>query len=549
MPGSSASGAHILAIDVGTSGPKVALFQGNGRLVGAACRDTPLRLLAGGGAEQSPDDWWTAIVAASRELATRYPELMSRVAAVSVTAQWSGTVAVGHDLRPLRPAILWMDTRGAAAVAKEFGGFPRLFGYNAARLWQWLRLTGGIPGASGKDSLAHILWLRQAEPEVFARTRFFLEPKDYLNLRLTGQVAASFDSMTLHWITDNRNPHRIAYAQPLLDALGLERRLFPDLMDATDILGKILPEVARALGLPTTALVVGGSPDLQAAAVGSGALDDGQAHLYIGTSSWLTCHTPRRKTDVFHNMAALPSAIKGRYLVACEQETAGACLKWLRDAVFFPQPAAREGAFEIMLSEAAAINPGADGLLFTPWLYGERTPVEDHSLRGGFHHLALSATRGHLVRAVLEGVAYNSRWLLKHVEAFVGHPFGAINVIGGGARSDLWCQILADVLGRPMRQVKDPLEANARGAAWIAAVGLGLADWRTLAQSCEIVREFVPSAATQALYQRCYREFAGLYRRNRAMHGRLQALVAGQRKAAETSSPLLEPALAGSGET
>ena len=243
-------------------------------------------------------------------------------------------------------------------------------------------------------------------------------------------------------------------------------------MAATDIVGPLRPGPAAALGIPAGIPVVAGTPDLQSAAIGSGATRDFQAHLYVGTSSWLTCHVPFKKTDMLRNIASLPSAIPGRYFVADEQETAGAALTFLRDRVLFggdpPADAYRE--FDRM---AAAARPGSGGVIFTPWLYGERTPVEDRFVRGGFHNLSLSASRAELVRAVLEGVALNSRWLLQAVERFTRRRLDPIRFIGGGARSDVWCQIFADVLGATIEQVADPVNANARGAAMLAAVALG----------------------------------------------------------------------------
>ena len=262
-------------------------------------------------------------------------------------------------------------------------------------------------------------------------------------------------------------------------------------MAATDIVGPLLPGPAAALGVPAGIPVVAGTPDLQSAAIGSGATRDFQAHLYVGTSSWLTCHVPFKKTDMLRNIASLPSAIPGRYFVADEQETAGAALTFLRDRVLFagdaPPDAYRE--FDRMAAEAP---PGSGGVIFTPWLYGERTPVEDRFVRGGFHNLSLSATRDELVRAVLEGVALNSRWLLQAVERFTRRRLDPIRFIGGGARSDVWCQIFADVLDRTIEQVADPVNANARGAAMLAAVALGELTFDQVPDRVRVARSYVP---------------------------------------------------------
>jgi xylulokinase len=272
--------------------------------------------------------------------------------------------------------------------------------------------------------------------------------------------------------------------------------------------------------------VVVGTPDILSAAVGSGAVVDYEAHLYVGTSSWMSCHVPFKKTDVFHKIGALPSAIPGRYLVTNEQEMAGACLRFLKDNILFhadeleqemEQPNVYE-AFDRIVEQAKA---GSERAIFTPWLHGERAPVDDHALRGGFHNLSLHHTRKHLIRAVYEGVAYNSRWLLGHVENFVGRQFPAINIIGGGATSDIWCQIYADVLNRPMRQMENPIQANARGAAILAGVALGATTFEQAAERIEVAQEYQPNPANRQIYDELFDIFLNIYKKNRKIYARL----------------------------
>ena len=515
-----------LAVDLGTSGPKVALVTVTGQVLACEIEKTPVILLPGGGAEQDPRDWWQAICKASRRLLTRPEAAGLAIVAVCCTTQWSGTVAVDREGRPLGNAVIWMDARGAPYIRRMTSGPLRLEGFGIDKLWQWIRLTGGIPGASGKDSIAHILFLRNERPELYAAAAKFLEPKDYLNLKLTGVCAASFDSITLHWVTDNRHIHRIDYHDGLLRLAGLERDKLPDLKRAVDILGPLQAEAAEALGLPHGLPVVMGTPDLHSAALGSGAVQDYQAHLYIGTSSWLTCHVPYKKTDLLHNMASIPSAIPGRYFIANEQETAGGCLAFLRDRILFPPDSGAgvdgpERSFAALDALAREAPAGSRGLIFTPWLYGERTPVEDAALRGGFHNLSLEADRGTLVRAVMEGVAYNTRWLMGHVEGFIKRRLGPIHMVGGGANSSLWCQICADVLDRPIRRVRDPVEANARGAGILAAVAMGYGRFEEIAGAVAIAEEHTPDHGRHRCYAALFREFMHIYRKNRRIYARL----------------------------
>ncbi len=520
----------ILAIDLGTSGPKVALVTTAGEILGSEFEETPLILLPGGGAEQEPDAWWGAIVTAARRLLARELIPRSAIAGVCCTSQWSGTVPLGRDGRPLMNAIIWMDSRGAKHMPDVLGGRLKIEGYGPKRLLRWLRLTGGAPGKSGKDPFAHVLFIRRERPEIYAQTDKFLEVKDYLNYRLTGLMAASFDSITLHWVTDNRDLSRVAYDPTLLRWAGVERERLPELKRASDVLGPVTPAVAAELGIPEGAPVVMGTPDVMSAAIGSGAVEDYAGHLYVGTSSWITCHVPFKKTALADNIASLPSALPGRYLIAGEQECAGKCLMFLRDNLLFPDDALNpggarpEGVYARFDALAEAAAPGAGGVIFLPWLYGERTPIEDHHVRGGFFHMSLGTTRAQLVRSVLEGVALNSRWYLEAIERFIGRRVDGLNFIGGGARSRIWCQIFADVLDREIRQIAEPIDANARGAGLLGAAGLGLIKLEDIAALVTVQERFAPNPANRALYDALAQEFVGLYKRNRKAHGRLARL-------------------------
>ena len=509
------SDPHILAIDLGTSSLKLALVSVRGVVAGFTTRTLPISYLPDGGCEQNPSDWWEAIRSATRELVESKVVPVDEIIGISCTTTWSGTVAVGQDDQPLMPCVMWMDSRGAPHVKKLFSGFPAIEGYNISRLASWIRLTGGIPGLSGKDSISHILFLKNERPELYRATRKFLEPMDYLNLRFTGKCVASYASITLHWATDNRDLSKVTYSDKLLGVLGVEREKLPDLIPAGSVIGPLRADVARELGLSEKVQVVTGTPDIHAAAVGSGATRDGEAHLCIGTSSWIIAHLPYKKADLFHNMATLPSAIPNRYMLTNEQESAAGALNFLKENLLFPedeltttQPQDVHGTFSKM---AARIPAGSGGLLFTPFLNGERSPVDDRSVRGSFVNMTLTTTRAHLVRAVMEGVAFNTKWLFGYVEKFMGNPVSQLNLIGGGARSETWCQILADVLDRPMRQVKDPVMANTRGAAFIGAQALGKLKFDEVPDLVPIAKTFTPDSKNRRLYDELFAEFLEVY--------------------------------------
>jgi xylulokinase len=527
LPDQGSEECYVLAVDLGTGGPKVALISGTGRITAHAFAKVGIALGRDGSAEQDPGEWWDAIVASARQVMADSGVDPGAVIGVGCTAQWSGTVAVGADGEAIGPSIIWMDSRGAGAVRSTVRGALNVQGYGASKLARWVRRTGGIPSLSGKDPVGHIHFLRQERPEVYASTAVFLEPVDYLGLRLTGLARASHDSITLHWVTDNRDINAIAYDDGLFDLAGLDRRRLPELVPTGSVVGGLTAGAAAALGLLEGTPVVAGTGDLHSAAVGSGAVDDLAAHLYIGTSSWISCHVPFKKTDALTNIASIPSGIPGRYLVADEHETGGACLTWLRDNLLYPDDAldpgrtAPEDAFGRLNDMAAAVPQGAGGVLFTPWLNGERTPVDDHTIRGGFHNISLSSTRADMVRAVFEGVALNSAWLLGAVEKYCKVRFDSLAFIGGGANSDLWSQIHADVTGRTIRQMADPVQANVRGAGLLTLLALGRISLADIPQSVEVKATYEPDPAARERYAPVLEEFINLYKQTKGIHKRL----------------------------
>ncbi|HWE71233.1 MAG TPA: FGGY-family carbohydrate kinase [Acidimicrobiales bacterium] len=506
---------YVLAVDLGTGGPKVAVVSTTGRIVAHGFAPVPLYLLEGGGAEQDPDDWWAAICSAAHDALATAALPASKFIGVGCTSQWSGTVAVGSDGSPLRRAIIWMDSRGNRAIRAAAGGPVKVLGYDPRKILRWVRVTGGAPGLSGKDPVAHILFLRDQFPDIYRATVTFLEPVDYLNLRLTGRTSASFDSIAAHWVTDNRDIDRVTYDDRLLAITGLDRAKLPDLVPPGSIVGPLTPGAAADLGLPEGLPVSVGSGDVHSAVFGSGAVADFSAHLYIGTSSWISAHVPFKKTSITTNVASIPAALAGKYIVVNEHETAGACLTFLRDNLGIADD------FASMNDLVEATPPGCGRVLFTPWLNGERSPVDDHTIRGGFHNLSLSTTRAELVRAVYEGVAFNNKWLLEAVEKFAGRTFDSMAFIGGGANSEPWCQIHADVLGREIRQVEEPVLANVRGAGLVTLVALGKVSVDQIPDMVNVRRTFTPDPATGPVYDHLYNEFVSLYQQTKGIHKRL----------------------------
>lgn len=520
----------VLAVDLGTSGCKCALVSLRGRVHAWAFEPVALHV-DGVAAEQDPHDWWRALLASAGRLFAADPAHRSQVAAVCCSTQGEGTVCVDAAGQPLGRALIWLDMRGAAAIARRAGGPVTVAGYAPLKLWRWLRRAGGVPALSGKDSAGHIAWLQDHDPVRYAATHKFLNVLDFINLRLTGRVCATHDSILTTWSTDNRGG-TVRYDAKLLSQLGLGRERLPEIVAGTDVLGPLTREAAAALGLPQSTRVVAGAIDNSAVAVGAGTVADGDTHLYLGSSSWLGAHVPFKRTSVRHKMASVPCAVPGRYLAMAMQSAAGANLSFLRDRILYHpdellRDESRPDVYRLLDRIAERVPAGARGLVYTPWLYGERTPVDDPHLRAGLFNLSLQHSREDVIRAFLEGVALNTRWMLEPFERFrdggSGRGARPLTAVGGGAQSAVWCRILADVTGRPVRQPHEPIQANALGAAFIAGVALGEMSFDDVPQRVRPQRVHAPTPAHRGLYDERFAAFVELRRRLAPWYQRMNA--------------------------
>jgi xylulokinase len=516
----------ILAVDLGTSGMKVALITVSGKVTGWEVEPLQLVLTPDGGAEQSPDEWWSAFLSATRRLIGRNPASVSMIRAVCCSTQGEGTIPVDKDGKALSNCILWMDMRGAPYLKKQLSGLINIDGADLFKVLRFVQLTGGMPNLSGKDPAGHMLFLRDTKPEIYEKTYKFLNVLDYMNLRLTGEFTASFDSIVTSWVTDNRNPDQLRYDGGLISTLGIDRSKLPDIVSCSSVIGTLKGDVASELGLSNDVKVVAGSIDNTAAAIGSGAVDDFQPHLYIGTSSWIAAHVPFKKTDIGSSLASIPCALPGKYLLTALQATAGGNLTFLRDNILYHKDELLQEAnvpdiFKVLDKITARVPAGANGVIYTPWIWGERAPVEDKTIRAGLYNISLHNTREDVIRAFLEGIALNTKWLLSPVEKFLGKRVSSLNIVGGGAQSDVWCQIFADVMNVEIKQVADPVYANARGAAWIGAAGLGEIMFADIPQLVEIKKIYWPNPANRNLYEERFKLFTTIYKQMKSVYKKL----------------------------
>ncbi|MCX4160922.1 MULTISPECIES: FGGY-family carbohydrate kinase [Paraburkholderia] len=525
--------SYVLAIDLGTSGAKVALVTTAGRVVAHEKEHVDLILGEGGLAEQDPHQWWQAICSASRRLLQRQAVPAEAIVAACAGSQWSCTVAIDANGMPLRHAHSWLDSRGHKQARRVVGGWVRVPGtpYGARKLMTWLRRTGGAPSIDGKDPIGHIHWIRAEEPEIYAATRWFLDAPEYLTLRLSGRATATPDSIVPRWCTDNRDLSKVQYDEKLLALSGIERTKLPDLVPAASVVGPVTPQARLDLGLTgeREIAVVAGVGDTIAAAIGAGAVGDYQPYLYVGTSAWYSYHLPDKRADVMRSVFTLPSVVPERYWAVAIQETAGKALEWLLDNIIFASDAftsdGRSDDALVRLNGVGMTAPaGSNGVIFTPWLNGERTPIDDNTIRGGWHNLSLSTTRADLVRSVIEGVMFNCRWMIECADRLADsrhRPMSApIRFIGGGATSSLLCQIAANISGRSIAQVRDPVSANLRGAGILGAIGTGHLKWSQVADSVEIAQIFSPESEFRQRYDDMFKTFVRIYEKNKPVYRR-----------------------------
>jgi len=516
----------ILSVDMGTSSVKVALITVDGQVLGWESEPLELILTQDGGTEQSPQEWWQAFINASKRLLRKKSDVSKDVFAVCCSTQGEGTIAVDKQGQPLSNCILWMDMRGAKNLKRQLKGVINIDGVALSKVLYYIRLTGGMPSMTGKDPSGHMLYIRDEMPQVYAQTYQFLNVLDYMNLRLTGRYVATVDSILTSWVTDNRDPANIHYDENLIKILGIDREKLPEIVACTAVLGTLLPEVAEELGLEKDVKVVAGSIDNTAAAIGAGTVEDYSVHLYVGTSSWMAAHVPYKKTDITSSLASVPCAIPDRYLLTALQATAGGNLTFLRDKILYHQDELLQEAqvpdiFKVLDQIAERVPAGSNGIIYTPWIWGERAPVDDPYLRAGLFNMSLNNNREDIIRAFLEGVALNTRWMLTPVEKFLKRPVKEITMVGGGAQSSIWCQIFADVMNLEVKQAADPIYANARGAAWIAAVGLGEINFADIPHLVKTQNTYFPSPANREIYDKHFSIFCSIYKQMKGIYHEL----------------------------
>ncbi len=497
---------YLLAYDVGTGGTKAALVSREGQVVAKAFAPYPTHYPRRLWAEQDPSDWWRAVAQTTRQVLDSAGVRPADVLGLAFSTQMVNLIPVDARGEPIARCISWLDGRAveeAHQVMRKLGGatiFAMLVG---------VALTG-------KDLLPKYLWLRKNQPDLYRRASAFVDASGYVLCRATGSLAYEWTSAC---VTGLFNMKTKTWDTGLMRLFGLDPAKFPPLVQSCERVGGLTAAAAGQLGLLEGTPVFGGAGDAMSAAVGSGAVGEGEGHLCLGTSAFVGIVTRRRVTGR-RGLVTLQSADRDKYLLLGEMETCGECLNWAARALYGSGPGA--AVFAQMDEEVASTEPGAGGLLFMPWMYGERSPIADEQLRAGFVNLGANHTRPQLVRAIYEGTAFNLRWILDSMDELYHFRPGTLRLIGGGARGQPWVRIVADVTQRTLEVVPNPQDAGAIGAALIAAVGLGIYP------SIEATRAVIPAGSVvqptsppPAIYRDLYPAFQRLYPALRPLYHRL----------------------------
>lgn len=520
---------HALAFDIGTTGVKTCLFQieDTATKIDSESANYDLQILPGGGAEQDPDDWWEALVVTTRALSERNAEIMQNLAGISFCAQMQAMVMVDEHGVPVHNAFSYMDQRATEEIKEVVGQNPRIAGVNALIALRSLKRTGAV-AASVKDPVWKYHWLRKHRPQEFARGHKWLDVKEALIVRMTGEFVMSQDSAFATLLYDI-NSEQPAFDIPTMKMLGVDPQHMPRIIKSTDVAGKLQAGPAAELGLPEGIPVYAGGGDASLIGVGAGATEVGDSHVYMGTSGWVSTVTDVQTVDLTAMIAAVLGAEPGMYNYFAELETAGKCLEWVRDHlaldeinVFLEKRDVTEhedGEFSSLYDYLSQVidtaEPGAGGVLFAPWLHGNRAPFEDPLARAMFFNISLNTGKTELLRAVVEGVCLHMRWFLE-VSSKKVRTSKRLRFVGGGALSPVTAQILADVTQRGIDVVEHPQDVGAVGAALLVAVGAGRVEGVNHAKELvKVEHSYEPNVAHKDVYDRQFRAFKRLHKSNK----------------------------------
>ncbi len=493
---------RLLGIDIGTSGTKTLVCDEKGRVLATAVAEHPISTPRPGWSEQDPRDWWRAACSATKAVLKKAKVKGSDITGIGLSGQMHGSVFLGDGPEPLRPAILWNDQRTGeqcAQISEKAGGRKAL-----------IQLVAN-PALTGFTA-PKILWVREHEPRVYARTRHILLPKDYVRYRMTGDYATEVSDASGTLLL---NVKERTWSKRLLSLLEIDADWLPRLHESPEITGQLTPEAARAMGLKAGTPVVGGAGDQAAGAVGNGIVTSGIVSAALGTSGVMFAHADRPKLDPRGRVHTMCHAVPDKWCAFGCMLSAGGSFQWFRNQLGQSEIEAarrrRVDPYALLVQQAAEAPLGSEGLFFLPYLTGERCPHPDPAARGGWVGLTARTTRPMLIRSLLEGVTFGMRDALEILRA-MDLPIRQVRATGGGARSDFWRHLQADIYNLPI-VLTNADEGPAYGVALLAGVGTGV--WKSVEEACRRcirpTERITPNRRNVRAYERHYAVYRKLY--------------------------------------
>ena len=523
---------YIIVYDFGTSSIKTCLFDigDDIKLLESATAEYGLYISDDGGAEQDVEEWWNAVCSTTRELFIRSDVGVEKIGGMAFCSQMQGTVLVDEQGNALRRPMNYLDQKGYREYRECMGkGIIKVSGCSLYKLARNLMVnySGSV---SAKDPVWKYKWVEKNEPEVFKKVYKWLDINDYLVARCTGRILRTADSAFATFLYDTRKGKE-GWNKGLLKMYKVNPGHMPEIINSTDLAGTLTKKAAEDMGLVEGIPVYGGGGDTTFVNIGAGCTRPGDTHIYVGTSGWVSTYLDHQTVDINAMITGVLSAKPGYFNYYAELETAGKCFEWviehlaLDDVGIYLDKAYINGDVESRLisiydylsDEVSRVPPGANGVIFTPWMHGNRCPFEDSDAAGMFFNVRIENGARDMIRAVLEGVCYHLRWLLE-CESVKVRTSDTVRFVGGGALSKVACQILADITGRRIETVNNTQEVGAVGTALVVAAGERGVDVLELARRLVSVNAvYEPDPSKREIYDRNYRVFKKLYKANAAL--------------------------------
>ncbi|MCD7723248.1 MAG: FGGY-family carbohydrate kinase [Clostridiales bacterium] len=525
---------YVIAYDVGTTGIKTCLIEISKGMKILSSSTASYSLYvddetgAKGGAEQHADEWWQAMCVTTRTVLEKAPYIKKEdICGISFCSQMQGLVLVDENGECVRHPMSYMDQRAREELKTGIAHGVQIAGAEVKKLLKYLRYTGAV-SSSVKDPIWKYKWVEAHEPEVFKKAYKWLDVKEYLICRTSGEFVMTQDSAFATLLYDTRKGHE-GWCKPICDMVGVDMKHLPEIKKSTEKVGEITEKAAGELGLAAGTAVFGGGGDASLICVGSGAVQPGDTHIYSGTSGWVGTVVNNQTVDAGAMMAAIVGADPGRYNYFGELETSNKCVEWVKNhlalddiGVYLSDKDIADSVeklninlYDYMEEVIDTVPAGSNGTIFTPWLHGNRCPFEDPNAAGMFFNIKIDTGKTELIRAVVEGICFHMRWMLERQERKVATS-QTVRFCGGGALGGVTCQILADILQRDIEVVESPQNVGAVGAAACIAVGL------QIIESIEKVKDFIPAEKVyhpnpekKAVYDKNFAVFKNLYRANK----------------------------------